>query len=63
MHKDSGCECMVAHFDVDLNILPGCIQCSKCHEYIRPEKMLSLAKGTRMRGWYLWERLLVMKKT
>jgi hypothetical protein len=38
-HKDSGCRCLVAHYDDEGELLPACIKCEVCHEYIRPEDM------------------------
>ena len=38
-HTDSGIECTVAHYDEKHNLLPGCIHCAGCGEFIRPEKM------------------------
>ena len=33
-HQDSGESCLVAHFDKEWNLLPGCIKCSRCRRWI-----------------------------
>jgi hypothetical protein len=39
-HQDGNKErCLVLHYDVYGNILPQCIRCSKCYNFIRPEDM------------------------
>ena len=38
-HSDIGVRCMVAHWDDKGHLLPGCIHCPVCHQYVRPEKM------------------------
>ncbi len=39
LHEDSGYACLVAHYDENHNIKPGCIKCLNCQEFIRPEDM------------------------
>ena len=38
-HKDNGVRCMVAHWSPKGKLLPGCIHCAVCYQYVRPEKM------------------------
>lgn len=38
-HQDSGSECCVGHWDGSGNVLPQCIKCPECHQFIRPESM------------------------
>ena len=40
-HKDSYMRCLVAHFDSDGRLLPACVKCSECGEWLRPEEFAS----------------------
>ena len=38
-HQNSSIACLVLHTDKDGNVLPQCIRCSVCGQWIRPEDM------------------------
>lgn len=41
-HRDSGWRCLVAHYEggwENPRILPPCVKCADCAQFIRPEKM------------------------
>ena len=38
-HKESGRECMVAHYDEKGYLEPACIKCAICFKWIRPNDM------------------------
>ena len=39
-HEDKNKErCLVLHWGMYNDVLPQCIRCSKCYEFIRPEDM------------------------
>ncbi|MDA0244684.1 MAG: hypothetical protein OT477_14795 [Chloroflexi bacterium] len=51
-HIDSGLRCLVAHFDESGELLPPCIKCGNCSEWLRPDEFeegacewLSVNKG------------------
>ncbi len=45
-HQDSHIQCLVGHFDKDGNVLPQCIHCSVCHQWIRPQDMNKECAGS-----------------
>lgn len=38
-HEKSNYRCLVIHYDEQGNILPQCIKCAKCGQWIRPENL------------------------
>ena len=57
-HQSTGFGCLVGHWDEKRKLLPPCIKCGTCGEWIRPEHMSDECPGGHEEVGELRKKLL-----